>query len=693
MSYDDFDRLTSGDVENKDIEIQTGFAASTYGALAEVFYPLYKFLFGGRDWPKRFETKLDAANINTTAGLWLSGAFAIGFIIGGLTVLSIFALAILGFLPVFTPTIELNFLPRPDYAATFVTAFGVFLGIMGYAALGAIVGLIVGGGIATIIPYLKARRRSREIQLVQPDAISFMHAQAVSGRSQMEIIRSVAEAEDQYGEFSVEFQRIISEIEVFNRDFNTAVSNIANTTPNEDLQKFLTGMLSTLGAGGDIVTHLENAKDREQQNRERQLESIVDKIRLIGQAYTTLMLLPMLLVIILMIMAIIGDPRVTMLLLVVYGIQPMINLVYGLGVSSIKIDQVGDGYLRAEDGSIPGRIGSSPFEFQTTKEYLDQAPGFEQIYQKEAESKLTEYLINDPWSFFTEYPKYIFFITVPLTIVGWVVMWSLGLFTPRWSYITEEPLLQTVILAYWPLFTNLVPFVIFHEIRERKRGDIMASLAEDFRSLAEHNENIGSLPGALKEVSKTSSSTLSDEFGTMYKKLQIGVPMSYSLKELNNKYANPELARQFKILEQAQEVSSEISDVLTTAAETAEYKESIKKTREAKMNTQLIIIEAAFFVFLVIMAGMDIALLEFASSIIEDGESIIGSDTDVNNSALEMIFIHAAFIQGFCAGLLAGYVKASDIGDGVKLALFNTSLVLVVWLALPYVTPLLEGYL
>jgi len=690
MPYD-FDRLTNGKVEEDDIEIETGFGSSIYSTLAEAFHSIYYIIFSGREWTSRFEDRLAAANMSTTADLWISGAFAIGCIVGGSVAVLTMFLALVGVLPVLYPTFDLQFLPAPEVAETIVTGVGIVLGILLYTGIAAFIGVIAGGGVAITIPYMKARQRDRQIGLVQSDAVSFMHALAVSGMSSMEIFKAVGESGSVYGEFSVEFKRIVAQVEHRNTDFRTAVQNVANTTPNDGLRKFLVGMLSTLGAGGDIIIHLETAKDRQRASHERQLETVTDYIRMLGEAYTVMMLAPMLLVIILIIMAVTGQPRMDLLFVTIYGVLPLINIAYGFLVSSVKIDEVGDGYLRAEDGSIPGRRGDNPFDLETVEEYLDQDPVFGQIYQKEAESRLFNYIVNNPLSFFIEYPKYLFAITVPITLIGWVVLYTLGLFTLTSEAITTEPLQQTVTWFYWPLFANLLPFAIFYEYREKKRTGILDTLAEDFRNLAEINDTGLPLTESMREVAGTGQSKLAEEFGIMYKKLQMGKPMQLSLLEFNNKYHIPRLARQLKILEQAQKVSTHIGDVLTTAAETAEYQSRLMEKRAAKMTIQLVIIEGAFIVFLLIMGGMDVALLNFASDIIgSEGGNAIADGGSINPVLLKMAFIHAALFQGFFSGLLGGYVKNNDLGRGVKYALFNITLVLIVWVTVPYIEPFIQ---
>lgn len=682
-----FDLLTGSEPLGEDVQVESGWGKSTYGALAERFNHIYKLTLGRTSWSDRFEQRLAAANMSTTADLWLSGASAIGMIGGGLIGLIFLAVAISGLLPIPVLDISLEFIPYQSIGGVekVIPVFSFLLVVMFYMGVGATLGILLLGGVAITIPYIRAKRRDRKIGIVQPDAVGFMHSLAASGINQMEVFRSVARSEDVYGEYSVEYQRIIHQIETFNKDFDTAVQEVAQTTPNDDLRKFLTSLLSTIGAGGSLSQHLEDAKRRERENRERQLESIVDYIMILGQSYMTLMILPMLLVIVLVIMALIGKPNFAMLAMSVYFLIPIINIIYAIMISSIVVDEVGDGYMRDEEGNIPGMVDSSPWDFNIVENYLGNDPVFQHIAKKEAEQRVKHYVLQNPFTFFVRFPGYIFALTVPITLIGWAAMYVGGVIEPSYAGMEADPLGQTVAWFFWPICVNLIPFTIFYEYRERTLAGIMDTVAEDFRALANINNKGQPLPESMQIVSENSESKLAHEFGIMYKKLQMNIPMGMSIIEMNNKYHIPRLARQLKILEKAQEVSTHIGDVLNTAAETAEYQHRIAAKRQAKMNTQLVIIEGAFLVFLLIMVGMDVAFVGFASEVVGGAEELLDGSGQADPLVMKMMFLHAALIQGFASGLLAGYIKHNDVARGVKIALFNSLLVIGLWVVAPII--------
>lgn len=681
MDYE-FDKTTDGQIDD-DVNVRSGFGSSMFGALAESFHGVYYAIFSRLEWTEKFQKRLAAANISTTADLWISGAFAIGAIVGG-SIASLFALfAVVGLLPLPVPSVAASTIAVPQTLQIAIKTLSIILGVVTYSIVGGLVGFIGGGGVAVFVPYLRARSRRRRINLVVPDGIAYMHALAVSGMNEMEMFKAVAEAEDSYGEFARETRRITYKTEHLNYDFRTAVREVAETSPSDEYSQFLYGLLSTLGSGGTIVKYLENQKEKMQNERKQRMEGITDYVQVLGQGYTVGILLPMLLVIVLIVGVLIGQPNDSMLLLTIYLLIPLINIGFGIMVSSIQIDSVAGGYLTNEDGKVPGRKGDSPFDPGTEVEFLGDDPIFEKIYRQETESRLVHYFFNNPFTFFTQYPKYSFSLTVPITVLGLLLLGVTGELAFSPTAFVSEPVYQTVLWFYWPSMATLLPYAILYSVSERQRQQIMDTLADDFRSLAEYN-NQGTLPEAMREVGQNSQSLLAKEFATMYKKLQVRRPISRSLLEFNNKYHIPELARQVKILQEAQNISSHIGRVIETAAENAEYQQLVHERRQSQMKVYFYIIQGTFFVFVLIMLGIDVVLVDFAQTqLAGTGELLGSSNKEINPDYLTMQFIHAALLQGFFGGMLAGYIKHDDIRRGVTPALVNATIVILAWATVP----------
>lgn len=654
---------------------------TVYVSLAELFYPIYAHVIPTNETLlQRFEHKLKEANFSTTSDLYLSAAFGIGTIAGiilGIIAFTVaYSILVLGNLTL--PSIQYNWLPFvPPWILNLLSVFKVPTAILLTGILGAGVGLLFGGIAAILIPYMRAAERDRQIRMVFPDAIGMMYALAIGGMDQLDTFRQVAESEDVYGELAVEFQRIIRQTDVFQRDYESAVGDVAKSTPNQELSRFLTDMLSVMNSGGDFLFFLTEMKDDQQRDRRRNQESRLRWLETLGQVYINLQIAPMLIVIVLVIMAMVGDPKITLMLTVVYIIEPGLNLFYLILIGMVKIDDPGTGYMEL-NGTIPQNIEpAESLSLGPIETYRQQGSIFPQIHRHEAIHRARTILQN-PLTFFKANPSYTFVLTIPLSLSTIVLFILLDEITLSASAFVETPIKQTIGLLFLPFYINLLPYVIMFEWSRRTRGTITDSLPTDLRKLANTNQTGQPLHESMRITAQDNNTRFGTELGIIYNKLKLGIPFDRAFVEFNNKYHIPRLARMVKIIEKAQEVSSEITEVLQTAAEVADTQLELEKERYVRTTMQVVVVEMTFFVFLAILAGMELYLIEKVIAIIGPDPAWPSFDS-VDPRLLKAIFFHAALIQGVTSGLVAGYVQSGNIRSGAKFALLNGTLALFVW--------------
>ena len=660
---------------------------SIYLSLAKFFYPAYRYLSANdEEFIREFDRKLMEANFSTTPQLYLSASFGIGAIVGafvGLIAL-IFAYLYLITGEVVLPSVRESWVPFLPW--DFVMALSPLKYpalVLTIGALGAGIGLVFGGSLATMVPRYKARERDRQIGLVFPDAVAAMATLAQSGSDQLSVFRDVADSGDTYGELAIEFQRIIRPIELFNENYETAVRDVAETTPNDDLETFLSDMLAIMNSGGDFRSFLEEVEEQTTRDRRRAQEGRLEWLEMLGQGYVSLQILPMLIVIVLVIMSMVGSPRVLFLYLTVYVLQPFLNLGFGILISTIKIDEPGDGLMEIDGEKPTGGGKTATVSLGAINDFVDRGPLFKDIRTKEAKHKAAT-ILRHPLTFLQYHPDYLFLVTVPAAVLAMTVLLGSGRLEPSWQAMVADPVTQTFGWFFIPFYVIGLPYAILHRWTQKTRSGITDDLDVDLRKLANTNETGQPLHESMRIVAETSDSRFSDELGVIYKKLKLGITLDRALVEFNNDYHIPRLARTIKIIEKSQEVSSEITATLKRAANAAGMQKELIKERYARTAQQVGIIEMSFLVFLAIIAGMDFYLIERISS-------IIGSDPawpnfeSVNQNVLKLIFFHSALMQGVTSGIIAGYVQTADIRDGLKYSLVNGTLALIAWLVILYV--------
>ncbi|MFC6724260.1 type II secretion system F family protein, partial [Halobium palmae] len=552
------------------------------------------------------------------------------------------------------------------------------------------VGFAMGFGTLVAIPYSKASSREREINMLLVDSISFMYALSVGGLNQLEILEAMGKAEDTYGEVAHEFQSIVNETEYFGTDYRTAIREQAMETPSDELSQFLTDMLSIINSGGDMQGFLDDKKQKHMRTAKQQQEMTLETLELFGEMYMTLSLFPLLLIIILVIMGMLGSADEAMLYGTVYGLIPMTGAGFLVLVSTVKQDEVGDGFLAPADAT--DRLKDAHREGLVHLGFVESFVGdyslFDRVRSREGNYK-TAALLKQPHLFFRDRPLYTLALTAPAVAVLLGIAVVSGAAPTSWEAMVAAPVWSTFIWAYVPIYLMAIPLAVFHTWNVRSRAAITGKLSDNLRKLSSANDTGLTLLESVKAVSDTSSGKLADEFDVMYGKVQYGMSLKEALVEFNNKYHIPRLARTVKLITKAQEASSQITDVLTTAAQASENQDDIDRERKSRTRMQVVIIIMTYLTLLAVMAILKTQFLDVMSGLTDQasggggggsgaGGMSFGSGIDTN--MLSLLFFHAVTLQAILSGFIAGYIRDADIVSGVKFVVVLQTIALAVWM-------------
>ncbi|WP_323676725.1 type II secretion system F family protein [Halorubellus sp. PRR65] len=669
-----------------------GFDAGS-DSLGDMFYPLYTRLFADdSNFVADVETKLAQSRMTDTVEMYLSRALGIGVIAGGILWLMGMLIGYLVFTFLLPSTESLTGIGITNPALidfinlikvpALILATGLFLGTIGFA---------MGFGALVAVPYSRASSRNREINMLLTDAVSFMYALSVGGLNQLEILEAMAAAEDTYGEVAKEFQSIVQETEYFDTDYRTAIRNQAMETPSDELAQFLTDMLSIVNSGGDMEGFLYDKKEKHMRTAKQQQELTLETLELFGEMYMTLSLFPLLLIIILVIMQMLGEAQVTMLYGTVYGLIPLTGLGFLVLVSTVKEDEVGDGYLLPSDADerLLQQQDSGLLNLGLVEQYADRGSMFKRIKNKEGTHE-TIRVLKAPHLFFRENPAYTAAITVPLAIAIVVVAALTGSVPTSWEGMQNAPVWGTFVYVYVPAYLIFLPFAVFREWNVRSRKAIVSNISDNLRKLSSANDTGLTLLESFKTVSETTSGKMATEFDTMHAKVNYGMSLKDALVEFNNKYHMPRMARTVKLISKAQEASSQITDVLSTAAQASENQDDIERERKSRTRMQVVIIIMTYLTLLAVMAILKTQFLDTLQGVTGNssggggaaaGGGAAGLGSSINVSLLSMLFFHAVTMQAILSGVIAGYIRDADITSGLKFVLVLLTIALVVWAA------------
>ena len=662
--------------------------------LGDRFYPLYRRLFDeDGDFVGDMERKIAEARMGDTVEMYLSRALAIGVITG---VLLWFVATLAGY-----ALMELFVTEAPkltDLRILYGTALAVFEAIkipLLVAVSGLVFGLIgfaFGFGALVAIPYFRASARKREINMLLADSVSFMYALSIGGLNQLEIFEAMAEAEDTYGEVAKEFESIYLETDYFDTDYRTAIRKQTARTPSEELGQFLTDMLSIIDSGGDMTDFLKDKQEKHLRTTKQEQSLVLETLELFGEMYITLSVFPLLLIIILVVMSMIGGSQTTLLYGTVYLLIPLIAIGFMIMVSTIQQDEVGDGYLQPDDveGEWVGKTGLGEItDLGVVERYTGTHAVFDRIRDREGTYQTTQ-LLERPHLFFRDHPLAVLALTIPASIVLLGFALVSGIAPTSVEGFIADPINATVIWMYVPLYINLLPLAVFYEWNVHSRRRITGKLSESLRKLSSANSTGLTLLESLRLVSETSSGRLADEFGTMHAKVNYGTNLTAALVEFNNKYHIPRLARTVNVISHAQEASSQITEVLTTAARASENQDDLERERRSRARMQVAIIVMTFLTLLGVMAMLDVNFLGAMASAGQEasaeggsasggagGPASFGNNVDID--LMGMLFFHAVTIQGVMSGFIAGYIRSGDLLTGAKFAVILPTFSLVVF--------------
>jgi flagellar protein FlaJ len=665
--------------------------------LSDIGYPVYRRLFNSEgDFVGDLDTKLAEARMATPVELYISRSLTLGMVVGfvfwvlgsalgyGLFALGVVEVGELIGIPIYDPAIVaiIDAIKIP----ALVLATGLFFGSFGF---------VFGFGALVIVPYFKSSGRKREINMLLPDAISFMYALSVGGLNQLEIIDAMARADDTYGEVAKEFQSIVQETEYFDTDYRTAIRDQSLQTPSDELSQFLTDMLSILNSGGDMTEFLDDKKDKHMRTAKQEQETTLETLELFGEMYMTLSLFPLLLLIVLVVMGMVGSGSPMLMWATVYGLIPMVGVAFLVLISTVKQDEIGDGYLQAGgaagNGNGNGNGGGGAFSLGAIDEYVGEFGVFEKIRNREGLHVFLTHL-KRPHIFFRDHPLYTLALTTPIAlgVVGWAI--ASGRVPLTLEGMKENPVGGTFLLSYVPLYITLFPLAVFHEWNVRSRKAVIGDISDNLRKLSSANDTGLTLLESIETVADTSTGKLANEFETMYAKVQYGTSLKGALIEFNNKYHIPRLARTVKLISKAQEASSQITSVLNTAAQASENQDDLDREQKSRARMQVVIILMTYFTLLAVMAILKSQFLDVMSGLTESagsggggggggagpGGGSFGANLDV--AALNMMFFHAVTIQAVISGMIAGYIRSADLQSGVKYVVILMTVALLTWI-------------
>lgn len=178
------------------------------------------------------------------------------------------------------------------------------------------------------------------------------------------------------------------------------------------------------------------------------------------------------------------------------------------------------------------------------------------------------------------------------------------------------------------------------------------------------------LPQAIDSVSNNDYGGLTPHVKKLDAQLNWGIPFEKSLLKFSKSTKSKLIGRITSTIIESHRYGGNLTDVFEAVSSTAIEIERLREERKLYINSQLITGYIIFFVFLVVIIGLQRYLVPSLS------EASVGELTGGQQTAEEMaiqyasIFRDLIILQGLFAGLVIGKMSEGAVASGIKHSMF-----------------------
>lgn len=587
-------------------------------------------------------------------------------------------------LPSFIPSINVG-LEMPELSLPEGVLEPVYeIGPLFVTALLSLLLTFIMAGIPTLtmylMPWYKAGEREREIDTMLPYTVTFMYALSRGGANLLNIMRTVSQSGDVYGEASDEFRLVVRDMEFFDSDIRRALRNAAQESPSKKFTDFIDDLVSIVDTGGDLEGFLYDKTEDFLLEARREQENFLDTLSLMGEIYVTAFVAgPLFVIIIVTVMALIGGSSIFMLYAIVYGILPLGNVGFAFLIDVLKSGKQAESEL--DDYS--GKMGLDELE-DKAKNHEDSR--IKNLYKKNRREHWKEIVLN-PYNTFREHPSWTLVLTFPLTLIYLgAVYYLLGIPEP----MIENSIKITSAYLVGPIGIFLIPISAFHEIKTRRQGRILKNIPSMLKKLSSSNATGVSLKESFEIVARSTAGEMGEELRNVRNEIDWRGDLNEALIRFAKRIDTPRLSRTVKLITMASRSTGNITDVIDVAAKDVTQTHRLEEDRQQEMALYTVIIIVSFLVYLLVIVMLNEAFLSEIASLAEQGQQ---SSQQLSGTAgfslsnlpvnlYNMVFFHSTIIQAFGAGLIAGQMGSDDMISGLKFSLGMIAVSTIVFLVL-----------
>lgn len=337
-------------------------------------------------------------------------------------------------------------------------------------------------------------------------------------------------------------------------------------------------------------------------------------------------------------------------------------------------------------GKFGGLFGGKKADDPVAVEEMEQEKQDERIYERLEYDRAHRVgfgrFVKHPWQVLTEKPINILILTLPiglgLFLVGLVfAIQNYGIGVILTSTMVDDFIVFAIIIIVGPL-------AVLDTIEGRRVKLLENALPNFFRDLAGMNDSGMTLPNAVHLVSAGDYSTLTPFIRKMDSEMSWNIPFVHAIYRFGNNLKTPLADRSVDLIAKASRAGGDASEVLRAAATDTYEVIKLRTERNNNMLIYVVIVLVSFLVFLFVIYVLvstfltTMATAGAAQSAAGGGSSSAQFIKNLDIALYSRIFSHAAMIQGFFSGLVAGQMGEGRATAGLK---YSVIMLLIAWVA------------
>jgi flagellar protein FlaJ len=285
--------------------------------------------------------------------------------------------------------------------------------------------------------------------------------------------------------------------------------------------------------------------------------------------------------------------------------------------------------------------------------------------------------MKHPIEVLTEKPENILIVCIPVGLLFFIG----GFIYLVRSYGMSVLFKATTVddFAVFAVLICIVPLALL-DLREQLRvRSLENALPNFFRDLAGMNDSGMTLPNAVHLVATAEYGSLTPHIRKLDNEMSWGVGFVEALYRFGKSLGTKLADRSVDLIAKASRAGGDVSEVLRAAAKDTFEVVNLQQERSNNMLIYVIIVLVAFAVFLFVIA---ILVSSFLSTMATAGASASASGATGFGAKIDLflykrIFSHAAMLQAFFSGLVAGQMGEGRFVAGLK---YSAVMLIIAWI-------------